>query len=134
MFSAVVTWLRQLAHSPRLVLVAWALACQIGAGAAVPMQDAAEAQARLAVSVAVFCQSGTHSNKHDGAPIHRHAPDPGLCRVLSTHSHAVAVLDGGVFVPLPRMGGIGGAGAFGARAPPVQAGVAFLARGPPGWV
>jgi hypothetical protein len=131
MVSASLTWLRQRAGMVRLVVVALALACQISAGAAVPAQDAAEAQAKLVSDVAVFCQSGARPGKHDGAPAHRQVPDHALCRALSVHGHAVAVLDRAPLLRLPSMARTGQTRLPAARAPPAREIAAFDARGPP---
>ena len=131
MLRAALSWLRYKTRLARLVAVAFALACQISAGAAVPMQDAAEAQSRLVTSAAIFCQSGTHPARRDGAPLHRQVPDHGLCRVLSTHSHAMAVLDDAPVLPAPATVRTGGANLPGARAPPTRSLAAAFPRGPP---
>ena len=135
MFRAAPSWLRYRLRLPRLVAVALALACQIGAGAVAPMQAAAEAQAHaqagLVASVAIFCQSGTAPARHDHAPLHRQVPDHALCQVLSTHGHAVAVLEDAPFLPPPAAARIGGGTLPGARAPPARAVVAAFPRGPP---
>jgi len=131
MLHAASSWLRTRFRRHRLVAVAVALACQISAGAAVPMQDAAESQARLVASVTIFCESGAHPARHDGTPLHRQVPDHALCRVLSTHGNAAAVLDGAPFLPPPTMARVSGGTLPGARAPPVRLVTAAFPRGPP---
>ncbi len=115
----------------RFLTVALALACQISAGAAVPMREASEAPARLAASVAIFCQSGVHTDKHGGAPLHRQVPDHALARILSDHGHAAAVLTGGPCVDLPVICRMATAAPLGARAPPARPAASFFPRGPP---
>ena len=134
MVHAAKSWLRLRCRLPRLVALAFALACQASAAAAVPMQDAEEAQARLVASFAVFCQSGTHPVHHDGAPLHRQVPDHALCRVLSTHANAAAILDDAPFLPPPAMVTTRGGTVPGARAPPARVITAAFPRGPPHFV
>ena len=123
MCQAVRTWMR-------LVAMALALACQISAGAAVPMQDGAAAQARLVTSVAVFCQSGVH-RQHDGVPVHRQVPDHALAQALFAHANVVALLDGAAPVPTRRAAGVVRFGLPGVRAPPPRTVYASQPRGPP---
>jgi hypothetical protein len=116
----------------RLLAVAIALACQLGAGGRLSAVNDLDPQAALLAAASVYCKSGLQHGADDKPAPHRHGTEQAIIGLVSADSQAATLQDGAPNLPAPVAGGIGAETTLpAARAPPRHYLAASFPRGPP---
>ena len=119
------------AHLLRLLVVALAIACQIGASGSWQTMGAAASQYAQLAAASIFCQGAHHTGDGNAPSPHRHIADQAIFNVGAEDGHAAVLWNHGPFLPKPASGKIGEATIRGAPAPPGLYAAASFPRGPP---
>jgi hypothetical protein len=115
----------------RLLVMALAIACQIGASGSWQTMAATDSQSAQLAAVSILCQGARPAGDGNAPSPHRHVPDQAIFNVAAVDGHAAVLCDHGPFLPAPASGRIGENAIPGARAPPGLYAASSFPRGPP---